>query len=196
MPRGGGKGKMRQVDETARIDDECLPVRANLKVVRRNDPDFGLSEEEIQDRNEFIRCYIMREFELLLSIPKPEPENDFFIENFQESAFNTYDFQNQHRPFNKHAYAKRKVMESIRDLAILHSCISHEAGRMNVRKTYESVVYDEFRGRLLWFVEQHRKAWSKQRKAWLKKKVAELNQGIIECKEVWESYAPPELWDA
>ena len=38
------------------IAEEELPVRANLKVIRRNDPDYGLTEEEIQDRNEFIRC--------------------------------------------------------------------------------------------------------------------------------------------
>jgi AraC-like DNA-binding protein len=46
------------------IPEEELPVRAGIKVIRRNDPDYGLSEDEIADRNEFIRCHLAREFEL------------------------------------------------------------------------------------------------------------------------------------
>ena len=51
------------------IDQEELPVRANLKAIRKNDPDYGLSQDEIMDRNEFVRCYLLQDYELLLMIP-------------------------------------------------------------------------------------------------------------------------------
>ena len=47
------------------IAEEELPVRANLTVIRTNDPNYGFTEDEVQDRNEFIRCYLLRDFELL-----------------------------------------------------------------------------------------------------------------------------------
>ena len=61
------------------IDEKELPIKANLKVVRKNDPDYGLTEEEIQDRNEFIRCHLLSEFQLLTMIPKQDRQDDFFI---------------------------------------------------------------------------------------------------------------------
>ena len=51
------------------IPEEELPARAGLRVERQSDPDYGLSEDEIADRNEFIRCYLVREFELLMMLP-------------------------------------------------------------------------------------------------------------------------------
>ena len=53
----------RQITKTvdSRIVEEDLPVRANLKVIRINAPDYGLTDDEIQDRNEFIRCYLLNE---------------------------------------------------------------------------------------------------------------------------------------
>jgi hypothetical protein len=65
--------------EDSWIDQEELPVRAGLKVIRKNDPDYGLSEDEVMDRNEFIRYYLLQEFELLLMIPKKDGEDDLFI---------------------------------------------------------------------------------------------------------------------
>jgi hypothetical protein len=79
------------------IVDEELPVRANLKVVKRNDPDNGLSEDEIMDRNEFIRCYLLQDLDMLMTIPKQDTEDDFFIHDCdvtdsEYSAFNTHDY--------------------------------------------------------------------------------------------------------
>ena len=51
------------------IPEEELPARVGLRVERKSDPDYGLSEDEIADRNEFIRCYLVREFELLMMLP-------------------------------------------------------------------------------------------------------------------------------
>jgi hypothetical protein len=38
------------------IDKEELPVRAELQVAKTNDLDYGMTQDEIDDRNEFIRC--------------------------------------------------------------------------------------------------------------------------------------------
>ena len=54
------------------IDEESLPVTPTLKVIRKNDPWYGMSEEEVDGRKEFIRCYINKDFEVLLQIPSRE----------------------------------------------------------------------------------------------------------------------------
>jgi hypothetical protein len=180
----------------SQITEEELPVRANLKVIRRNDPNHGLTEDEIQDRNEFIRCHVLKDLELLLMIPKQDPENDFFIHDFQESAFNTHDFQRKLEPFNKYAYRIKKVMEKVMDLAIMHSAISSKEGRENTLKTYEALVENEFRDRLLTLAGRHKWAKDEEKRSWLKNEIAKLNRRILECKKVWESYAPPENWDS
>jgi hypothetical protein len=180
------------------IPEEELPVRAGIKVIRRSDPDFGLSEDEIADRNEFIRCYLMRDFELLMMLPGNEEDNGFFIPDCHVtdeaySAFNTVDFQKTLRPFDKYGYAMKKILDRVWDLAILHSAISHEEGRQNIQRRFNSLVENEFRGRLLRCVDWYNVARSDDRKAYLKKKIGELNRRIIECKKIWEQYAP---WDA
>ena len=63
------------------IPTEQLLPSAGLKVICKTDPDHGLSEDEIQDRNEYIRCYLLKDFELLMMIPKQDTEDDFFIPN-------------------------------------------------------------------------------------------------------------------
>ena len=79
------------------IPEEELPTRSGLVVVRKNDPNHGLSSDEIQDRMEFIRCYLMKDFEVLLMVPMAAPGEDFFIRDIQAQdseycAFNTHDF--------------------------------------------------------------------------------------------------------
>jgi len=182
----------------SQIPEEEMPARAGLKVIRKNHPDFGLTEDEIQDRNEFIRCYLMSEFESLLMIPKQEPENDYFfnlLNDDEYSAFNTVDFQRRIEPFNKYAYAMKKIMEQAKDLAILHSSCTHIENRQGVYRKYESFVDSKFRDRLLSLVQQYKRARYEERRYFLKYEIGKLNQKILECKEIWERYAPPENWD-
>ena len=132
------------------IDEKELPIKANLEVVWRNDSNYGLTEDEIHDRNEFIRCHLLSEFQLLIMIPKQDKKDDFFIadctvDNSEYSAFNTVDFQKTQRPFNKYAYAMKKIMERIKELAIMHSSISDEDGRRATYQRYEVLVDREFR---------------------------------------------------
>ena len=58
-----------------------------------------------------------------------------------KSAFNTVDFQRQH-PFNfdRFGYRLKKVYKKVQDLAVMHSVISNEAGRINVQQRYRALV--------------------------------------------------------
>jgi hypothetical protein len=182
------------------IAEEEFPVRANLKVIRTTDPDYGLTEDEIQDRNEFIRCHLLRDYELLMMIPKQDSGSDFFIADCvvaeaEYSAFNTHDFQRSQRPFNKYWYAMKMILERVKDLAVLHSCISHEEGRQEIYGRFEALLDREFREaieRLAWW---HKQAVDEGRRLTLRHRIAGLNRRVLECKKVWERYAPPENWD-
>jgi len=177
------------------IAEEDLPVRANLKVIRRNDPDYGFTQDEIQDRHEFIRCYLMKDFELLIMIPKQETENDFFIpdcevDSPEYSAFNTNDFQRRSRPFDKYGYAMKKIMERVKDLAIQHSVVGSRECRMNTYQRYETLVDLEFRYRLMDVVEKYNMTENEVKKFILKKKIGEMNRRILEARKIWEQHAP------
>ena len=167
------------------IDDEEFPVNPVLKVIRE------------MDRNEFIRCYLWKDFEALLLIPVETPKNDFFIESFDESAFNTVDFYRLHpsKPFDRYAYRIKKVMEKVMDLAIMHSCITSSEGRLNTLKRYENLVESEFRATSAALAYWYKKAFDSDRRFELKRKIAKLNRRILECKMIWERYAPSENWD-
>jgi len=64
------------------IAEEDLPVHTHLKVIKKNDPDYGLTEDEIQDRSEFIRWYLRQDFGMLTMIPKQDEESGFFIGDY------------------------------------------------------------------------------------------------------------------
>ena len=180
------------------IDIEELPVRANLKVVRTNDPNWGMTKDEIDDRNEFIRCYILQDFEAILRLPVQKLERDFFIENWEESAFNTIDYYRDYpqNRFYRYAYRIRKIMEEVQHLAILHSCISDPEGRKRTESRYKNLVEDEFRNKAVALISRYKMVSDEQIRNRIRGKVAELNRRIMQCKRVWEQYAPPLLkWD-
>jgi len=175
------------------MEEETHPKVKRLNIIRKSSPWYGMSEEEIEDRREFIRCYLLKDFELVLMIPVQHRENDFWFashKEFMESAFNTWDFQRMQRPLDKYGYRVRKVIEQVKDLALLHSCISQPEGRKNIRDRFENVVNEEFRNPLLEMVERHRKTFDEERKAELRRKIAKLSGHILECKRIWEKYSP------
>jgi len=172
---------------------EELSVSPVLRVEKRNNPWYGMSEEEVEDRKEFIRCYINKDFELLLLIPIQPTENDFWFsshQEFMESSFNTWDYQRDRKPFDKYAYRIRKIMEQVKDLALLHSCISQPEGRANIHRRYENLVENEFRGRVLSLAERHQRVVDEENRYLIKAKIAELNRRILQCQRLWERYAP------
>jgi len=173
--------------------EEELPVNAGLKVVRVNGPNHGMTEDEIQDRNEFIHWYLQTDFSLIRMIPV-QAENDFFFWDITDStsAFNTHDFQRLLKPFDKFGYAMKKIMERVKDLAILHSVVSLPEDRMQIHRRYESLVDIEFRSRLLPLLTRFRYTASPENRLKIKQRIGEINRRIIECKRIWERHAP---WD-
>ena len=179
------------------IPEEELPVKAGLQVVRKSHPDYGLSEEDIADRNEFIRCHLVRELELLMMIPSPEQEENFFIPDFHVgadnySAFNTHDFQRTMAPFDKYGYAMKKIMERVADIAILYSVMTRNEGRDNTARRFNALIDYEFREPLFRYVDRYKAAKTEEQKERLKRKIGDLNRRIIEAKAAWELYASRE----
>ena len=182
------------------ITEEELPPRAGLKVIRRNGLNYGLTEDEIQDRNEFIRCYLLSYHELLTMIPKQDTKDDFFIVDCdindpEYSAFNTVDYQRQMRPFNKYGYAIKKMLERVKDLAIIHSSASDDESRSKENQRYQAFVNRKLRNRLLTLIERYNATQNEEQRFKLKQQIAELNRRILDCKRIWERYAPTENWD-
>ena len=186
-----------QTAHTICIPEEELPVRANMRVIRRNHPNYGMSDDDVADRNEFIRCYLMREFELLMMIDADEQNDSFYVPDYTVaddgySAFNTVDFQQTMEPFDAYGYAMGKIMDRVRNLAILYSALTGTEGKQNTLRRFNSLVEYEFRERLLTCVDRFHAARNDEQKQNLKTKIAELNRRIIECKRVWEQHTPRE----
>jgi hypothetical protein len=179
------------------IGEEELPVTGQLKVIRQNDADFGLTEDEIDERNEFIQWYLMQDYVPLLLVPRQVSQTSFFIPEVdvtseEYSAFNSHDFQDSLKPFNRYGYAMKKIMERIQHLAILHSSLSSEQGRLNTQQRYEAFLEARFGRRLAYLVERCQMTDDPDRKLELKRKIAELSRRIVEAKRIWERFAP---WD-
>jgi hypothetical protein len=189
---------IQQTVHTICIPEEVLPAKANLRVIRRTDPNYGMSTDEVTDRNEFIRCYLMREFEALMMIDADEHDDSFFIPDYTVaddgySAFNTVDFQRTMEPFDAYGYAMGKIMERVKNLAILYSSITRDEGKQNTLRRFNSLVEYEFRERLLGCVDRFQAARTDEQKENLKKKIGELNRRIMECRKIWERYAPRDV---
>ena len=176
------------------IPEEELPVKAGIKVMRPSDSDYGMSEEDVADRNEFIRCHLAMELEFLMMIPSPAQEESFFIPDYHASddaysAFNTHDFQRTLQPFDKYGYAMKKIMERVEEIAILYSVISREEGKENTLRRFNALVEYEFREPLFRYVDRYKAAKTEEQKQRLKQKIGELNRRIIEAKKTWERFA-------
>ena len=174
------------------IDENELPVRADLQVVKINDPDYTMTQDEIEDRNEYIRCYILSGFEALLTIPVNKYESDFFIENWEESAFNTEDYYRMYpnTGFNRYSFRIKKILQEVEHLAILYSCISDNQGRQRTFNRYKRLVDKEFRNKALFLAGKCGIKNDSEETLELKEKISELNKRILQCKKKWEQYAP------
>ncbi len=89
----------------------------------------------------------------------------------------------------------KKIMEDVKNMAIMHSCCTHPEQRLDVYRKYESFINGRFRNRLLSLIKQYKKVDHEDRRHLLKQKIAKLNRRILECKRIWERYAPAENWD-
>ncbi len=127
------------------IAAEDLPARANLRVIRNSLFD-GWSDEDIEAWFDHLHWYLAKEHAILLSIPKPPVERDFWPEPDDALAYSygSTDYANIRGEFDIKGYKIRKVLERIKDLAETHSCISHDEGKRNIKTRYEEIL-SEFR---------------------------------------------------
>ena len=181
------------------ILEEDIPSRAGFKIERTAaryfNPCENMEGEEADAYWEFIYATMMKEHQILLSIPLPEPEYDFWPFEFDEdghnvSVFNTIDFYRSHPAnFDKYHYRLKKIYEKVKDLAITYSCISDEEGRKNIRQRFIDLVEKEFRAEGMMLVETYNKypQWVYKHK--LFGRVEEIIRKIRKCKKIWKKYA-------
>ena len=204
MKKRVSKDSLREVRtmryEESFFPDEHLPTRPGLKVIRTNDPDFGFTEDEIQDRYEFIRCYLMKGFKVLMMIPKPDYKDDFFIPDVDVthegySAFNTQDFHTMHRPFKRRGYALQKILDRVYELALQHSSTTHPVCIQWAYERYIDFLASIYTEDLERLARQLHLEESYQKRSQAKRKIGKINREIAECRKKWERYAPSENWD-
>jgi hypothetical protein len=191
----------KQISETVNkwVDEEELPVSAHLKVERTTaryfSPCENMEDEEAQAYSEFIRGYINKDLQLILSIPKPEPEYDFWPFEFDEdghnvSASNTIDFQRLNpSKFSKYRYKMQKIYDKVKDLAITHSCISDEQGKKNTIQRFIDLVEREFvaESRILFETYRQYPQWVYKHR--LLARIAKNDEKVKKCKIIWKKYA-------
>jgi hypothetical protein len=120
-----------------------VPTRVALKKVKKFDLYSEFDDETAEDYRDFMSWFMRKDDALLEQIPSKD-STGFFIEEFEESAFNTCDFQKDTPKFDRYGYRIRKVMERVRDLAMQYSCVESKEGKVGVRKMFDALMQSEF----------------------------------------------------
>ncbi len=175
------KSTISSISDYSAIDD--LPVRAYLRPIRGFDMYKGMDDDEMVVYNDFMNWHLRQDMTPLLSIPKTRT-GDFIPVQLDESgadisAFNTADFHRGKHKFDKYAYKLKKVFERVNDLALMHSCISDEHGRENVKKRCRAVIEVEF---MLDLIEAQQKGDCSKARQLMKK--------VAECVRIWRGWNP------
>lgn len=176
------------------IVESELPNNRALKALRLNHPNHGLTEDEIEERNEFIAWFLRQELTLLDIIPTPESDNSFFIADLEVtdteySAFNTHDYQRMKSRPNWAVIAKQKLIDRVQELALLHSCISQEAGKANTKERFKKFLEDEFQEKLEKLAQRLHKAKDSAGQADIRCKIGQIQRQILELHQVWAEHA-------
>ena len=177
------------------IHAEEFPPPASLKPASKWDGLYPEDEEELEAYWDFIHWAMAQEHSVLLSVPKPEIEYDFWDVELDEfgnnvSAFNTVDFERMYpQGLNKYAYRLKKIFEKVSDMALLHSCISHDEGKKNTHERFKNLVGNEFRDRAVMLLETLRNYGVWVDKARIFREIAALNGRIRKCNQIWQKHA-------
>jgi len=181
------------------IDEEDLPQSPRLKVIKKFDDVYpeDWDEDEFEAYWEFIAKGLLKDYEPLLALPKPEePEEDEFWpfqideSGYDESPFTTVDFKNHHPyKFNKEFYRVKKVYERVKDLAIAYSSISHREGKKNTYEKFKNLVEIEFRDWAVWFKEALKITKDPKKRREFRGKLFKQSCRIQKCNEIWRKYA-------
>ena len=176
--------------------EEEMPYRPGLKTLRPNHPDHGVSEYEVEARNEFIAWYLKQELGALLKLPRMQSSGDLFIADLdvtdsEYSAFNTHDFQQMRGAINWREYAERKLEKKVKDLALLCSCLSHEEGRRNTKARYTRLLQHEFQGKLDRLARHLHEARDSDAQAETKRKIRQIQQQVWKLNQIWTKHSAP-----
>ncbi len=173
------------------IAEEELPTC--LKPVKMYDSLYpGNDEEEREAYLDFMHWHLTKDWELLNLIPDNR-NTDYFqnpISANEDSAFYTMDYRKKAGySFSGYYLRLKKIYERIKDLAILHSSISHEEGRANIRQRYNNLVDDEFRTQRNEILDTLRKNPQLIDKGKALERLSELNIRISKAYSIWNQYA-------
>lgn len=176
------------------IIEQDLPPNGTLKAWRPNHPNHGLTEDEIEERTEFIAWHLRQETALLDIIPTPNRDYGFFIADLEVtdteySAFNTHDYQRQRCRVNWAIIAKQKLVDRVQELALLHSCLSTEAGQANTKERFKKFLEDEFQEKLDKLAQRLHQAKDGQTQAELRTKIRRIQNQVWELSQVWAKHA-------
>ena len=176
------------------IVESELPNNRAIKALRPNHPNHGLTEDEIEERSEFIAWRLRQETALLDIIPTPESDHGFFIADLEVtdteySAFNTHDYQRMKSRPNWAVIAKQKLIDRVQELALLHSCLSTEAGRTNTKERFKKFLEDEFQDKLEKLAQRLHRTKGSEGQSEIKCKIGQIQRQILELYQVWAKHA-------
>jgi len=157
---------------------EDVPTRAGLKQLKSFDLYEGFDDELVDDYRDFMSWFFQRDHATLNAI-SVKGAAGFFIDEFEESAFNTCDFVKDKPKFDRFGYRLKKILERVCDLAIQHSCITDEVGREDVKRRCRAVVE----------VELLFDALEAQKKGDIRK-FNRLMRHIKQCADAWTGWNP------
>ena len=169
-----------------------VPVSAGLKVIRRSDPWFGYSEDEKVEAMEFIAWYVQSEHEPIMRIAESQSQA-WFDWTDPQSAFNTWDFERVCGKFevDKWRYRVAKILEQIKELAIMHSCLSNDDGRQNTLRRARLIVQDEFMAPAIEHMKRSQLSRDPEEVSQHRWKARQLLQLVEKAAEIWQGQQGP-----
>ena len=184
---------------------EDVPVSPALKVLRKHrDITEELPEDELLDWSECQRLVIQKDLGPLLEIPEVKKDIDFrqfetvsVVTQFgaystvvDVSAFNTMDFhRSSSMNFDKYRYFTDKAAERARDLAIMHSAITDEKGKSEVKQKFTAFLNSKYRNYALKLLAMYQATEDDTKKAELLMKIEKQNKQIRSLNRIWEKFA-------
>jgi len=165
---------------------EDLPPSPVLKIIRRDE----LSDDERLHISEMERQAYIQEWGVVLELPEVKRDFNRFG-SYQESAFNTHDFERSSGGGNRFWYAVDKVAEQVADIADTHSIVRHkdrEVAERSKRK-FRYLVDSSFRERALGLARSIGRTSNKEKQEEMLEKLEELNRAIKRLNAVWRERA-------
>ncbi len=169
------------------------PVPAGLKILRNSDPWLRYSDDEKDEALEFIAWYVQSEHAPIMRLAEQSQSGAWLDWSDPESAFNTWDFERVCGKFevDKRRYRIGKVLERIRDLAIMHSCLSNDDGKRNTLGRAKLLVEDEFMGPAMEYMRRSQVSRDREQAFEHRRKARELVGLVEKAAEIWQGQRGP-----